>query len=165
MRYTPSQITNLMRRGLRLLVDPEPEIDEKQRCIAFFDHRCAYCGVLIEKGQGDLDHLLSASLGGRNHISNRVFSCKPCNAKEKRDEAWEDFLIKKHGKGPVMTVHKKKILAWVASAGGVPPLPEQTLRVLTEEGQRLTDAYMGACKKVRGVQQAVPVDASRCALR
>jgi 5-methylcytosine-specific restriction endonuclease McrA len=161
MRYTPSQITNLMRRGLRLLVDPEPEAAEKQKCIAFFEHCCAYCSIKMEKGQGDLDHLLSASLGGRNHISNRVFSCKPCNAKEKRDKPWEEFLVEKHGKGAVAARHRKKILAWVNQAGHVPPLPDDVLHVLKEESRKVTAQYMQACTRVRGVQQALPSDRRR----
>ena len=158
MRYTPSQIKNLMRRGLRLLIDPEPDAEEKQECIAFFDHRCAYCGVVVDKGQGDLDHLLSASFGGRNHISNRVYSCKHCNAKEKRDKAWEAFLVEKHGSRPAMAPYRKRIHAWVKQAGHVPALPEQVLLALKEESQRVTESYMQACKKLRGVQQAVPGD-------
>ena len=152
MKLTPSQIKNLMRRGLRLLVDPEPEEEEKQRCIEFFDHACAYCGSTVERGRGDLDHLVSAALGGRNHISNRVFSCKPCNAQEKRDKQWEGFLREKHGSGQSFEAMRNKILGWVAVAGPVPLLPKTLLHALEEEAARATAVYDEACKKVRGVQ-------------
>jgi hypothetical protein len=36
MKLTPAQVKNLMRRGLRFLVDPEPEPAEKDRMIALF---------------------------------------------------------------------------------------------------------------------------------
>jgi hypothetical protein len=46
---TPSQVKNIMRRGLRLLVDPNLEHDERLRITAFFENRCAYCGTRICK--------------------------------------------------------------------------------------------------------------------
>lgn len=127
MKLTPSQIKNLMRRGLRLLVDPEPGVEERQRAMAFFEHCCAYCGRRVQKGEGDLDHLVSSAKGGRNHISNRVFSCRPCNAEEKREKDWEQFLRQKHGQGRTLEERRRKILEWVQNAGAVPPLSETTL--------------------------------------
>jgi hypothetical protein len=150
MKLTPSQVKNLMRRGLRLLVDPEPETAERERCIAFFDHLCAYCGTRVVDGQGDLDHLLSAARGGRNHISNRVFSCKQGNAKEKRDKAWKMFLIEKTGMGSAMQARLNKIDEWINLAGAVPPLTQATLHIIEEESQRVTAVYDQACKRVRG---------------
>lgn len=149
MKLTPSQVKNLMRRGLRLLVDPEPERAERERCTAFFDHRCAYCGTLVLDGQGDLDHLLSAARGGRNHISNRVFSCKRCNAKEKRDKAWKEFLVEKTGTGSAMEARLHKIDEWINLAGAVPPLTEAALHIIKEESERVTAVYDQACKRVR----------------
>jgi hypothetical protein len=35
MKLTPAQVKNLMRRGLRFLVDPEPDRTDKDRLIAF----------------------------------------------------------------------------------------------------------------------------------
>ncbi len=151
MELTPAQVKNLMRRGLRLLIDPEPEPEERQRAIAHFDHCCAYCGSPIEKGYADLDHLVSAAKAGRNHISNRVLSCKPCNAEEKRDMGWEEFLLKKCGDGPLLEERRHKILDWVNSAGVVPPLPDATLRLLDEESRRVTAVYEEACRKLRSV--------------
>lgn len=158
MKLTPSQVKNLMRRGLRFLVDPEPDAEEKRKCIEFFGHACAYCGAAIEKGRGDLDHLVSAALGGRNHISNRVFSCKPCNAEQKRDKQWEEFLREKHGSSPTSETMRQKILGWVVAAGAVPPMPDALLQLLEEEGARVTAAYDEACRRVRGVQPSHPAD-------
>jgi 5-methylcytosine-specific restriction endonuclease McrA len=70
----PAQVKNLMRRGLRLLVDPAVTPEEKRRVYAFFENQCAFCGAGIA-GKGDLDHLVPTSKNGSNHISNRVLSC------------------------------------------------------------------------------------------
>ncbi|HEY0323065.1 MAG TPA: HNH endonuclease signature motif containing protein [Pyrinomonadaceae bacterium] len=151
MKLTPSQVKNLMRRGLRFLVDPEPAVEERQRAIAFFGHCCAYCGTPIGHGKGDLDHLVPAAKGGRNHISNRVFSCKPCNAEEKRDKDWEEFLLEKCGGSPTFELRSGKILEWIESAGAVPPLSEDMLHLIEEQCREATAAYDKACRKVRGI--------------
>jgi HNH endonuclease len=151
MKLTPSLVKNLMRRGLRLLVDPEPEAASREEVVLFFNHCCAYCGVSVAGGRGDLDHLLSASAGGRNHISNRVLSCKRCNAEEKRDKDWDQFLLEQHGEGETFLARRARIEEWVASVGAVAPLSEQVLRVLEEQSAIATIAYQEACNKVRGV--------------
>lgn len=161
MKVTPSQVKNIMRRGLRLLVDPEPDALEKQRCIGFFYHCCAYCGVVVAKGEGDLDHLVSASIGGRNHISNRVFSCKPCNAEQKRELPWETFLVSKHGQGPVADEKRERILQWISAAGSVGPLSDEVLKVLETEASIATTAFDEACRKIRESHQAVKKDGGR----
>jgi len=148
-KLTPSQVKNLIRRGIRVLVDPEPEPIERKRVIAFFDHCCAYCGCTVETGKGDLDHLLSSSLGGRNHISNRVFSCKPCNAEQKRDKDWEIFLAEKHRDPAAFAAAHDKIKAWVQSAGDIRPLKPEILEMLDEESRRVTAAYDDACRRLR----------------
>jgi HNH endonuclease len=155
MKLTPSQVKNLMRRGLLFLIDAEPEPQDRKRCIAFFAYRCAYCGAKIDADKGDLDHLLSSAKGGRNHISNRVFSCKPCNAQEKQDKAWEAFLLEKHGPGSAFQQRRSRILSWVAEAGAVPPLAEGTLLVLEEQANKVTAAYEEACIEVRKAQQTL----------
>lgn len=147
-----------MRRGLRFLVDPEPDPEEKRKCIEFFGHGCAYCGTALEKGRGDFDHLVSAALGGRNHISNRVFTCKPCNAEQKRDKQWEEFLRERHGSGPAFETTRRKILGWVAVAGAMPPIPETLIHLLNEEGAKITAAYDEACQRVRRAQPNTPID-------
>jgi len=155
MKLTPSQVKNLMRRGLRLLVDPEPEAEERQRVYTFFGYRCAYCSISVETGKGDLDHLLSAAKGGPNHISNRVLACKPCNAKEKRERGWEEFLMEKCGHGPVLEQRRRKILEWVKVAGALPPLSDTALYLLEEQSYKVTAAYDEACRKVRSAQRGI----------
>lgn len=154
MKLTPSQVKNIMRRGLRLLVDPEPERKDRARVALYFEHKCAYCGLPVEKGGEDLDHLVSSSCGGTNHISNRVFSCKRCNSKEKRDVDWQEFLRRKSGQGREFRERKRKIEKWVKGCGGVRMLSEPTLKLLEKEGRRLTATYDDACRKVRSVRPA-----------
>lgn len=148
MKLTPSQVKNLMRRGLRLLLDPDPSKAEKDLCREHFGHACAYCGVIVKPGKGDFDHLVSASRGGLHHISNRVYSCKPCNAKEKREADWQEFLKLKCS-GKVLSSRKKRIFSWATkNAGSVPRLSKATLRVLEAESDKATKSYERACKKV-----------------
>src|ERR1019366_9355112 len=141
MKLTPSQIKNLMRRGLRFIVAREPEPADRARCVEFFGHSCAYCWEPIPQGRGDLDHLVSAARGGRNHISNRVFSCKPCNAELKRDKDWQHFLKERHGPGAEFDERRQKILWWVQNAGAEPPLSAEMLARLEQAAESATSAY------------------------
>ncbi len=149
MRLTPAQVKNLMRRGLRFLVDPEPEKQDKQRVRDFFNSQCAYCGVKIVDGEGDIDHLVSAALGGANALANRILSCKDCNAKEKRDRDWIEFLREKSPTDEVFHQRKTKIEQWVRLNGDHPKLDEQVLTLLQEECERTTKEYDRACARVR----------------
>jgi hypothetical protein len=151
MNPTPSKVKNYMSRGLRLLLDPELKEGERQRVIVYFEHSCAYCGILIEEGRGDLDHLISAARGGTNHISNRVFSCKPCNSVEKRDADWHDFLHEKHGEGPIFDERKRKIEKWIEGCGGPRVLPPEALHHLKDEYLKVAAAYDDACRKLRNL--------------
>lgn len=149
MKLSPSQVKNLMKRGLRLLLDPDPELSERLRAYEFFDYRCAYCGIEVKLGEGDLDHLISAATGGSNHISNRVLSCKPCNAKEKREMAWKDFLTKKCPDEQVLVERQRKIEEWVNQNEGICTLSEESLSLLENEYERVAAEYDAACRKIR----------------
>lgn len=138
-----------MRRGLRQLLDPELKPAERLRAYEFFDCRCAYCGLELELGKGDLDHLISAARGGSNRLSNRVLSCKPCNAEEKRDMAWKDFLRRKCLNDAVLKERQRKIEEWISQCGGIHILPGETLRLLESECKRVTDEYDAACRNIR----------------
>src|SRR2546429_801094 len=151
MKLSPSQVKNLMRRGLRLLLDPDPEPADRLRVYEFFGYRCAYCGIDLEHGEGDLDHLISAAMGGSNHISNRVLSCKPCNAKEKREMVWIDFLKKKCPDEQVLAERQSKIEEWISQCGGIRTLPEETLHLLENECRRVTAEYDIACRNIRSI--------------
>ena len=84
---TPGYVKNVIRRSLREIVDPSPTKEDEERIWKFFNSECAYCGKPLSKlqKQGHIDHLVPSSLGGPNHISNRVLSCATCNDAEKLD--------------------------------------------------------------------------------
>jgi CRISPR/Cas system Type II protein with McrA/HNH and RuvC-like nuclease domain len=94
---TVSRAKNMGRRALYGIVDPDLSKAQINDLWAFFKNRCAYCNVRLEKGkkQAHIDHLLSTSTSGLNHISNRVLSCAKCNEDEKRDRPWREFLREK----------------------------------------------------------------------
>jgi HNH endonuclease len=147
MKLTPSQVKNLMRRSLWFLIDPDPQPEDRTRCIEFFGNACAYCCESIERG--DLDHLVSAAKGGRNHISNRVFACKRCNAEQKRDKDWDDFLAEICGRGVVYDARRARILEWVQASDSAFPIPTATLALFEQAAESATSAYDDACKRIR----------------
>jgi hypothetical protein len=157
MKLTPPQVKNLMRRGLRFLVDPEPQGSDKKRIQDFFNDSCAYCGQQIEAGVGDIDHLISASLGGANALANRVLSCKPCNAEEKRDRDWIEFLREKCNSDDIFRERKLKIKQWIELNGGHPRLDSELLALLNQESERTTKEYDAACIRIRRHR-----DANKC---
>ena len=105
---------NVIRRAFREIIDETPAKQEANRIWEFFDSECAYCGKKLQKTskEGHIDHLVSASKGGRNHFLNRVLSCANCNEKEKRDLPWEEFLASKVADRTLLEVRRKKILDW-----------------------------------------------------
>lgn len=111
---SPGYVKNIIKRSLREIVDPRPSKNDKKKIWEFFESKCAYCGKILhkERKEGHMDHLVSASRGGYNHISNRVLSCALCNEKEKADRPWEDFLSEKCQNKQVRACRKKKILRW-----------------------------------------------------
>ena len=155
MKYSPSQVKNLMRRGLRLLLDPDPEPADRNSVYEFFDYCCAYCGTKLGLENRDLDHLIPAAMGGSNHISNRVLACKPCNAKEKREMAWRDFLKKKCPNEQVLVERQRRIEDWISQNGDMPTLPDEILRLLESECKRVTAEYNVACNKVRSIKSSL----------
>jgi len=112
---TPGYVRNMIRRSFREIADPGPtnKVDIT-KIWEFFESRCAYCGRKLnrENKEGHIDHLVSSSSGGRNHISNRVLSCADCNAEEKLDKPWEEFLAQKVSEGDLMDKRKERILQW-----------------------------------------------------
>jgi len=149
MKLTPAQVKNLMRRGLRFLVDPDPEPADRQRVWANFQSRCAYCDRPLRDAEGDMDHLVSAAERGGNSLANRVLSCKPCNAQEKRDQEWRAFLSSKCGDLSTLAERRTRIEEWIELNGGHPVLDGATLEVLSVEAKRVTDEYDLACRRIR----------------
>ncbi len=111
---SPGYTKNYIRRALREIIDPQPNKKEISSIWDFFDSKCAYCGTKLDKGkkQAHIDHLVSASSGGTNHVSNRVLSCATCNEKEKRDLDWKEFLRKKTTNKSEFQSRENKIIKW-----------------------------------------------------
>ena len=94
---TFSRAKNMGRRDLYGVVDPDLTKKQIDELWTFVRSRCAYCNRELGRGkkQAHIDHLLSTSARGLNHISNRVLSCAACNEDEKRDRPWREFLREK----------------------------------------------------------------------
>lgn len=116
---TPGYVKNMIRRSLREIVDPSPSKKEENKIWDFFNSECAYCGKKLDKAykEGHIDHLVSSSQGGANHISNRVLSCATCNEKEKLDKPWGEFLAKKSPNKILASKRKEKIKQWQRISG------------------------------------------------
>ncbi len=111
---TTAYAKNIIRRAFREIIDPTPSKQEAEAVWNYFARECAYCGkkLLKENKEGHMDHLISASKGGRNSLSNRVLSCANCNEKEKRDLPWEEFLESKVSVQSVLEFRRRKIIDW-----------------------------------------------------
>lgn len=110
----PPYVKNMIRRSLREIVDPSPTRKDEEKIWKFFDCKCAYCGKPLRKLQkeGHIDHLFPATLGGPNHISNRVLSCATCNEAEKLDTAWQEFILRKNQDPEVARTRIARIREW-----------------------------------------------------
>lgn len=113
---------NVIRRALIGIVDPEPTGAEINALWQFFDSSCAYCGRTIDRSRraGHVDHLVSMSVGGANHVSNRVLSCATCNGDEKRDKDWREFLREKAIDDATYSDRSGLIEDWRAACGTPP---------------------------------------------
>ena len=151
-RFSPSLAKNMMRRSLRAVVDPHPRDEEIAEAWQFFDGLCVYCGKAIALGSKDmhLDHLDPETVGGSNHVSNRVPACATCNEKEKRELPWLEFLDRKAPSPEVRDARHQKILAWVVR---FPPearrLEDGLRRQAGEEIGRVIAAYDLALERLR----------------
>lgn len=57
-----------------------PKVMHYKRYIAARDgEKCFYCNTQFAKENLTVEHLLSISHGGNNHLSNLVLACQPCN--------------------------------------------------------------------------------------
>lgn len=115
-KMTPGYAKNTMRRTLRAVVDPEPTAKEISSLWEYFSSACAYCGMSLQKEsrKGHIDHLISATKGGVNHISNRVLSCSICNGDEKGESHWLEFLTRKVKDPSLFVSRKRKIEKWIS---------------------------------------------------
>ncbi len=155
-RFSPSLAKNMMRRSLRAVIDPHPGHDEIARAWEFFGRQCIYCGKAIDLGSKEmhLDHLDSETIGGANHISNRVPACATCNEKEKRELPWAEFLERKSSSPEVHKTRRQKILDWMNQ---FPPaarrLDEELVRRVGGEIEQVIAAYDLALERLRSMRE------------
>jgi 5-methylcytosine-specific restriction endonuclease McrA len=77
---------HLQERSAKLGIDVEVTLDELKRLFEVFDGTCIYCGAK-ESADGPtfhLDHIISLSEGGSNHISNLVIACPSDNLRKNK---------------------------------------------------------------------------------
>lgn len=139
---TPGYVKAMIRRSLREIVDHSPTKREEQKIWEFFDSKCAYCGKKLSKShkEGHIDHLVSASLGGANDISNRVLSCSTCNEKEKLNMPWEKFLSQKNPDKIISSRLKERILQWQRTHKK-PSLKKETLEKIESLCNEVVEFY------------------------
>lgn len=116
---TPGYVRNIIRRCFHEQIDKSPTKSQVDKIWAYFHNSCAYCGKLLNRSnkEGHVDHLVSASRGGANNISNRVLSCAKCNEKEKLDKDWKKFLKRKVADNSIRKERIIKIEQWIKTQG------------------------------------------------
>lgn len=111
-RYSHAQARNIMMRAIEEIVDPGPRsIDALWE---WFDSQCAYCGVVLVRGDRDA-HTDHAESDGGNHVGNLVLACGRCNGDEKRETDWRTFLALKAPDVATFGLREQHILAWMAA--------------------------------------------------
>jgi len=150
---TPGYVKNMIHRSLREIVDPSPTKEDVERIWKFFNCECMYCGTPLRKLQeeGHIDHLLPASLGGPNHISNRVLSCATCNEAEKLDGAWQEFTLRKNQDPEVVRTRIARIREWQKLNGELVLDKNKLLEIegLSESAAAYYDAKVKEARRLR----------------
>ncbi|MFT6915314.1 MAG: hypothetical protein ACJAWL_001619 [Motiliproteus sp.] len=130
---TPSQARNAIKRSLKALIDPKPTPRQKERIWEFFQHQCAYCGCPLKRSerQAHIDHLIAESAGGSNQLCNLILTCPACNGDQKREHAWQAFLLEKCGEDQkTHAARRDRISQWQSEQCGSATLtPEQQAQV------------------------------------
>jgi len=147
---TPGYIKNMIRRSFRELVEPSPRKKDEERIWEFFNYECAYCGKKLDRNgrEGRIDHLISSSSGGTNHISNRVLSCASCNDEEKLDMDWQKFLKAKIPDKSIAEKRKLKIIEWQRQ-NKFYPANELLMKAIESTGEVVVAFYDAKIKYIR----------------
>ncbi|MHC4353281.1 MAG: HNH endonuclease [Planctomycetota bacterium] len=146
----------MIRRCFREQIDRSPTKSQVGSIWDYFQNSCAYCGRTLDrdKKEGHIDHLVSASQGGANNISNRVLSCAACNEKEKLDEDWRAFLEKRVPDSGLRQKRIKKIEQWVVTQdAGSATVPEGLLRQAESLAEVAVKVFDSGIEKIRSVRQ------------
>jgi len=152
-KITVPYAKNIIRRALREIADPSPEPEQLELAWEHFQSCCAYCGVLLTKGSKDahFDHLISATTGGRNHISNRVLCCANCNEKEKLDRPWEEFLRCKADNENEYQLRLGRIRVWIVKQSeDAHFLSDDDEQAIDEKAEEVNAFFQTRVDQVRG---------------
>jgi len=128
------QVRNAIRRILRAQVGGKLSRSDKSAIWQYFENRCAYCGKTLDPTSraGHIDHLVPTSLGGSDHISNRVLACGVCNGDDKREADWRHFLCATAGTSVEYELRLQRIEGWVAAQRSTAPIVSAELHDLVE---------------------------------
>jgi 5-methylcytosine-specific restriction endonuclease McrA len=64
------------RRAMKAGAEATLTVDDWAACLAYFDHRCAYCGT---DGPMQQEHVVPLIREGEHTATNVVTACRPCN--------------------------------------------------------------------------------------
>ncbi len=153
-KHTASMARNAIRRSLEAILDPYPSPASDTQLWLHFESSCAYCGspVSQELRTGHRDHIIPASAGGSNGVYNQVLACGHCNGDEKREEAWEDFLLRKVQDLALFHHRRNRILAWLAMAPAVSALEPGIRQRADEIISRALADYSQAVEDLRALR-------------
>ena len=157
-KYTLAQARNLMRRAIQEIVDPGPA--SVDLLWDYFESRCAYCDVLLVRGERDA-HTDHAAPDGGNHLGNLVLACGRCNGDEKRDEPWPDFLRRKAPDATALQHREERILAWFARHQRSTHTHGPEVEELLRRCEVLVDEFGAACNELKAAsrrEQSVRTD-------
>tara|TARA_R110002167_G_scaffold29013_22_gene97062 strand:- start:781 stop:1245 length:465 start_codon:yes stop_codon:yes gene_type:complete len=149
---TPSQARNAIRRSLKALIDPKPTPQQKAHIWAHFQHQCAYCGCPLKPSErkAHIDHLIAESEGGSNQLCNLILTCPTCNGDEKREHAWQAFLLEKCGIDQKKYADRRdRISQWQSEQGGAATLTPLQQALVGEAFDRVNDSFTSAVKQLR----------------
>jgi hypothetical protein len=94
------------------------------------------------------------SLGGSDHISNRVLARGVCNGDDKREADWRDFLRVKTDTDAEYHGRLQRIEMWVADHRTAAPVMSADLREFVEkhieQALQAFDHSLGAIREKRG---------------
>lgn len=151
-KVTTAYVKNVIRRSFREIIDPAPDKEAVSKIWLFFGSMCAYCGKTLDKlkKEGHIDHLISASQKGANHLGNRVLSCATCNEQEKLDLPWESFLQAKLKNEIVFQERKRKIIEWLGM-NKLFPQDAQVLKEIDALADEVAEYFEARVKKAKAI--------------
>ena len=148
---TPSQARNAIKRSLKALIDPKPTPQQKARIWAHFQHQCAYCGCPLKRSErkAHIDHLIAESESGSNQLCNLILTCPTCNGDEKRERAWQTFLLETCGGDQEKYADRRdRISQWQSEQSGSATLTPEQQALVDEAFDSVNDTFTRAVEQL-----------------